>query len=331
MIQEANHAAAALLALPPQQLVGKPLVGFVARGDRKTFHTQLTRLPTLQRVQDWEVCLQPYRGTPFPAAITAAIHHDPAGASTGVYWLVHDITVQKRAIAQAQHAERALRRSQEQLRRLATHLQNTQEQERTRIAREIHDDLAQTLTGLKMDLAWFAKRLHTAPLAWHERLTAMATTLTTMFQTVRRIGTELRPLMLDELGLLAAIPWYLQEVCQRASLAYELHMPTEELILDQERTTALFRIFQEALTNVVRHAEASQVSVCMVQYPDAVCLEVADDGKGCPAERVAEPASLGILGMRERAALWGGELTIAERPGGGTALTVRLPLRPTPG
>jgi signal transduction histidine kinase len=247
-----------------------------------------------------------------------------------VYWLLHDITAFKQAIAQAQNAERALHQSWEQLRTLTAHLQHMQEQERTRIAREIHDELAQTLTGLKMDIAWFAKRLATAPPAWQERLTAMTATLTTLFQTVRRIGTELRPYMLDELGLLAAMTWYTQEVCQRASLAYELHIPTEEVSLDQERATALFRIFQEALTNVVRHAEASQVRVCMVQYPDAVRLEVADNGKGCPAERLTERVSMGILGMRERASLWGGELTIAERPGGGTALTVRLPSCPVP-
>ena len=330
MIQEANRAAAAMLAVSQRQLVGKPLVNLVAKTDRKAFHTQLTRLLTLQQVQDWEVRLQPSRGMSFPATLTVAIHRDPTGAPDRVYWLVHDITTHKHAIEQAQHAESALRHSQEQLRRLAAHLQNAQEQERTRIAREIHDELAQTLTGLKMDVAWFAKRLTTAPPAWHERLTAMNTTLTTLFQTVRRIGTELRPAMLDELGLPAALTWYLQEVCQRAGLAYKLHTPPEEMTLDQARATALFRIFQEALTNVVRHAEASQVSICIAQEPDAVLLEVADNGKGCPPERLVRRGSMGLLGMRERASLWGGEVKIAERPGGGTTLTVRLPTRPAP-
>jgi DNA-binding NarL/FixJ family response regulator len=236
----------------------------------------------------------------------------------------------QRVAEKAAQAEQALRSSHEQLRQLATHLQNAQEQERTRIARELHDDLAQMLTSLRMDVTWLARRAVSAPSVWRERLTHIATTIDTLGRAVHRIGTELRPNVLDALGLTAAIEWQVQEVGQRTGLTYTMQLPPEDLTIDQSRATALFRIFQEALTNVVRHAEASHVSVRLVQRPDVVRLEVADNGKGMAPEQLVDCASLGLLGMRERARLWGGDMTIQSTPGVGTTVTVWIPCGTSP-
>jgi two-component system sensor histidine kinase UhpB len=240
-------------------------------------------------------------------------------------WLLRDISERTAVQQQAQQAEQAVRQSREQLRALATHLQNQQEEERRHIAREIHDELAQALTVLKIDLGWLSPRLAASDAVSQQRLRDMAALLDRVVHAVRHIGTDLRPDMLDDLGLTAAIEWQLQEVCKRSSMAYQLELPAEEISLGQAQSTAIFRIFQEALTNVLRHAAAKNVRVCMRQQPNALVLQIADDGKGITPEQLAARGSLGLLSMRERAHLWGGEVTIAGQPGSGTLVSVRIP------
>ncbi len=157
---------------------------------------------------------------------------------------------------------------------------------------------------------WLAGRALAAPAEWRARLATIATTIDALHQTVRRIGTELRPNVLDALGLTAAIEWQLQEIQQRTELTYTLQKPPQELTVDQARDTSIFRIFQEAVTNIVRHAEASHIYVRLAQHTNAVVLEVVDNGKGISRRQVTDCNSLGILGMRERARLWGGYVTI---------------------
>ena len=241
-----------------------------------------------------------------------------------------EIAKRQHAADKVQQAEQALHSSHEQLRQLTTHLQNAQEQERAHIARELHDNLAQALTSLRLDVSWLARRALTAPPEWRERLTTIAAAIDTLHQTVRRIGTELRPNVLDALGLTAAIEWQLQEIQQRTALTYTLQKPTQELTLDQARAMATFRIFQEAVTNIVRHAEASHISVRLVQHINSLLLEVADNGKGIPPRQMTEPTSLGILGMRERARLWGGYVTINSTPDVGTTVTIWIPRETAP-
>jgi DNA-binding NarL/FixJ family response regulator/signal transduction histidine kinase len=239
--------------------------------------------------------------------------------------LQREIAERQQAVDKAQRAEQFLRSSHEQLRHLASHLQNAQEQERAHIARELHDDLAQALTSLRLDVSWLSKHTSTAPVMWDERLAAMAATIDTLHQTVQRIGTQLRPDVLDTLGLTAAIEWQLQDLQRRTDLTYTLQQPTQALTLDQARATAVFRIFQEAVINVVRHAEASHLRVRLVQHAQAVLLEVVDNGKGMSRTQMAERTSLGLLGMRERARLWGGYVSINSTPNVGTTVTIWLP------
>jgi signal transduction histidine kinase len=208
---------------------------------------------------------------------------------------------------------------------LARHLHEVQEAERRHLAQAIHDDLSQTIIRLQLDVVWLAQRLKEGSVARRQRLESMATLLDELLDAVHHIGTELRPRILDDLGLKAAIESQLQEALHRSGIAYEVSWPSEDLDLDKARALTVFRIFQEALTNVVRHAKASRIMVRARQQCDACCLEVSDNGKGMTPARVAHGTSLGLLGMRERAQLWGGEVTIQSAPGKGTTVVVRLP------
>lgn len=257
--------------------------------------------------------------------VSVSVVRDAQGAPQYFIEVVEDITTRKVAEEQARQAEHALYASQERLRQLAAHIQELQEQERARIARELHDDLAQLLTGLRFDVSWFATQLENGPQAWGARVQAMQQQIEALHRAVHRIGTELRPTMLDDLGLFAAVEWHLQQTCHRTGLSYTLHLPDEEdLPLPAELATTLFRIFQEALTNIVRHAEASEVTVSIGVQSNILLLEVADNGKGMPPEHTMTRQTLGLLGMRERAALWNGQVHIAGVPGQGTTVRVAI-------
>ncbi len=229
-------------------------------------------------------------------------------------------------IADRTRAEEELKQSQEQLRDLASHLQLVREEERSRIAREIHDELGQSLTALKMDVHWLGLRLPTDHQVLMDKIKSMSGVIDTTVQTVRRISSELRPGLLDDLGLTAAIEWQAQEFCSRAGLRCDIRSEPEDIILDQSRSIALFRIFQEALTNIARHARATQVEVILEENADKVEMEIRDNGEGITAEQLAATGSYGILGIRERVHSLGGELRISGAPKQGTIVHVSLPL-----
>jgi PAS domain S-box-containing protein len=231
-------------------------------------------------------------------------------------------------------AEEELRRSREQLSDLSAHLQWVREEERTGIAREIHDELGQALTALRMDVAWLRTRLQDAeaPLPPREGLLAK---LEGMFELIddtitraRRISSELRPGVLDDLGLEAAVEWQAQEFERRTGLRCQVRSLLPDLHLERDVSTALFRIFQEALTNVARHAAATRVDVEVRQEGGRVVLEVKDDGRGLNAEPGSGRLSLGMLGMRERARRLGGSVAWTSARGAGTVVQASIPLVP---
>jgi signal transduction histidine kinase len=231
------------------------------------------------------------------------------------------------AARERERTEVALRSSQHRLRALATRLQDLQEEERRRIARDIHDEFAQAFTSLKIDVSWLSKRLVPGQEELQVRLIAMTEQLDMLFDAVQRIGMALRPPILDHLGLLAAIEWQLQDARRRTGLRYTLTLPRHDVHLEPARVTALFRIFQEAFTNVLRHAEATHVDVHVARRANGVCLKVSDDGKGIPPDRLMDPHASGLLGMRERAQLWDGDVTIRHRRSGGTTVMVFVPYK----
>ena len=242
----------------------------------------------------------------------------------GAFAVITDITKHKRAEAQ-------LRSSREQLRDLSAHLQSVREEEKIRIAREMHDELGQQLTGLKIDLWWLNERLSEvidaggdSPL--REKIGSMSDLIDTTIQSVRRIATELRPRVLDDFGLAAAIEWEAEAFQRRTGVRCTLTCDPADITSDPDRATAIFRICQEALTNVARHANASHVNINLKQSAGNLTLEVRDNGVGLSESEISDPASLGLLGMRERALFLGGRLSISGPQGDGTTVTISIPL-----
>jgi signal transduction histidine kinase len=222
-------------------------------------------------------------------------------------------------------AEAELRKSQEQLRNLSEHLQAVREEERIWVAREIHDDLGQALTALRMDLSWLKKRLPADETSLQKRADSMSKTIDATMETVHRISSELRPKMLDDLGLAVAMEWLVEDFQNRTGIPCELIIESQAASLDKGQSTALFRIFQETLTNIARHANAAGVEVNLDLKPEETTLEVKDDGRGITREELASPKAYGIIGIRERVRALGGEAIITGEPGRGTTVKVRIP------
>jgi PAS domain S-box-containing protein len=233
--------------------------------------------------------------------------------------IVRDITERKRV-------ELELERSLEQLHALSNYLQQVREEERTYIAREIHDELGQALTALKVDLSWVAEKLSPGDDKLRDRIRSMSTLTGSIIETVQKIATQLRPGILDNLGLRAAIEWQTEEFASRTGIVCRVDCPEELVDLDQERSTACFRILQETLTNIARHANATEVHISLKQQHKSLILEVCDNGKGISESERTDRTSIGLLGMKERAHALGGECSIEGVPGKGTRVTLSIPL-----
>jgi signal transduction histidine kinase len=225
-------------------------------------------------------------------------------------------------------AEEKFRRSHDQLRALTGHLQFVREEERTRIAREVHDELGQALTGLKLDLAWLAGKLR-GTRGLQLKIKTMSGQVDETIHAVRRIATELRPGVLDSLGLAAAIEWQAAEFQERTGIRCEMKIEVTEMIWEQNFSTACFRVFQETLTNIIRHANATRVEVRLAQDEHALILTVRDNGRGITEKEIAHAKSIGLIGMKERAAQVDGKISFAGVPGEGTTVTLRVPLPAT--
>jgi PAS domain S-box-containing protein len=252
------------------------------------------------------------------------LKHD--GAVFGISVFGKDITERKRE-------EEDLRVSHEQLRALAARVQAVREEESTRLAREIHDVLAQELTSLKVDVAVLTRLLDQSAaevdrILVREKLRGMTVTTDTAIQLVQKIATELRPVVLDSFGLCAAIEWQVKEFQARTGIRCKARLPSKDPPLDRDGSTALFRILQESLTNVARHAAATAVEVLLQCQAGYAILTIQDNGRGIQASQANAPGAVGLLGLRERALLLGGRCDISGRPGEGTRVEARLPLPP---
>ncbi len=234
--------------------------------------------------------------------------------------LVHEIAERKRT-------EDQLRASHQRLRNLATQLQAVREEERTIIAREVHDEMGQALTALKMDLAWIAKGL---PKRWKmlpDRVHSMISLTDSTLTAVQQLSSRLRPAMLDDLGLEAAIEWQLQDFASRGDYECRLDLKAKALRPNTKRDIAVFRIFQESLTNIARHASANRIGVKLRIKAGDLLLVVIDDGKGISDDALTSAYSLGLTGMYERARTLGGSLKIERgAKDRGTVLTLSVPL-----
>ena len=232
-----------------------------------------------------------------------------------------------REIAERKVIEQNLRESEERLREFAAHIQAVREEERTSMAREIHDELGQALTGLKMDLSWLEKRLPKGLEEQAEKVKSMFRLIDETIQSVRKISSELRPQVLDDVGLSGTLKWQAREFQARTGIRCKVDLPEEEFVMDQDRSTAVFRIFQEVMTNVARHAKATRVDIKLRLDADHLILNIVDNGRGIALADLRSQKSLGLVGVRERAHILGGQVEIEGTDGKGTSVTLSIPFQ----
>lgn len=233
--------------------------------------------------------------------------------------IARDITERKRA-------EEKLKKSSRLLRELATHLQSVREEERTTIAREIHDELGQVLTVLKIQLSLLGNKLSPDQFTLKEKVSSLTDLIDQSVESVQKISSKLRPTILDELGLIAAIEWQTEEFEKLTNINCSIVLPKEDSHLSTEKSTAIFRIFQEALTNIARHSEAKKVAISLITENSILYLEIADDGKGITQEQLKDFKSLGLRGMEERAMIFGGTVSFDSIISKGTKVKVEIPI-----
>jgi signal transduction histidine kinase len=234
----------------------------------------------------------------------------------------------KKMLDEGKRAEERIRISRERLRNLSGSLQALLEEERARISREIHDELGQALTAMKLDLSLLRRGLLSDGLTGKSaNVHEIELAASRIIRTVRKIATDLRPGILDELGVVAAIKWMAKNFQRRTGITCKVAVQGADKISGTARGTAIFRIVQEAMTNVMRHAAASQVDVILAKRDDVMIVEVRDNGIGIKEGRIFDSKSLGLIGIRERVLLLGGEAVISGKPGEGTAVRVTLPMK----
>ena len=318
-----NKAAESVLGCARSEAVGASLERFLPerfRGAHTGHVAAFGRTGVTNRRMGDTSLLWALRTDGVEIPIEASISHTSVGGTRLFTVILRDISRRK-------SAEDALRASQAELRELSGQVLQAREDEKTHIARELHDELGQQLTALKMDLAWVRDRLPAGSPDLAEKLARMNATLDSTVTATRRISTDLRPLMLDDLGLAEAAEWLVEDFGQRSGIACELDLEGPEAISNLGRTTAtaLYRMLQESLTNVARHARARHVRVELAIQAGEVVLAVQDDGRGITDEDRKKTGSFGLKGLRERAHYLGGLAEISPAPAGGTRVAVRVP------
>jgi len=319
-----NTAAEAMFGCPRREALGAPLAWFIPERFRGVHGEHVRNFGETRTVSRRMGALRIVtglrrNGEEFP--IDASISQlDESGAKF--------YTVILRDVSERVRAEEALRQSKEELRELGSAANAAREQEKTRIARELHDELAQSLTALQMDVAWCKEKIPEGQSATVARLAKMEGVLDQTVAATRRIAADLRPLMLDDLGLVPAVEWLTETFSERTRIPCELVVDDAELDLPGAQATAVFRIVQESLANVGKHARASRVKVTIERKGSDLALSIRDDGAGFSPGAPRKPNSFGLLGLRERASLLGGDVTITSAPGRGTHVEVRLPVAP---
>lgn len=312
-----SEGSAAICGLSPSHLASDPdaFMALLSEADTKTFIAARDRSAAALGAWNWEGQILLSGGHVKWINLRATPRRVEDGS---LLWdgVLFNITESKQK-------EEEIRWSRELLRQLSAHRDSVREEERKRIAREIHDELGQALTALKIDVDWLIQRYAQEEKAG-QRLRSMSNILAGTVDSVRRIAEHLRPGMLDDLGLAAAIEWQVEQFSERTGIDCELAMNREEFDLDDRIATCVFRIVQEALTNVARHAGADFVHVTVEQENGEIALEVRDNGRGF--QENPKKRSYGLLGIKERAKMLGGEVNIASIPGNGASVCVRLPV-----
>ena len=318
-----NHAAETMFGWPRDEAMGAPLANFIPARFRAAHAAQVERFgdtrTAARRMGGSLRIVSGLRrnGEEFP--IDASISQIEESGKRFYTVILRDITARLAA-------EDALRRSKDELQALGAAAHMTREQEKSRIARELHDELGQLLTMLQMDVAWCKEALPYGNEAFETRLDRMEKLLKSTIAATRRIAADLRPLMLDDLGLVPSLEWLVENFSQRTGIACGLVIGERDLSLPKAHASAIFRIVQESLTNIAKHAQASHAEIAIERDGDGLVLRVVDDGIGFSPQAARKPNSFGLFGLHERASLMGGVATIESAPGEGTTVEVRLPV-----
>jgi len=317
-ILKANRAVQAQLNVTPKDVIGKYCPSVIHGLDRPIDGCPLEEAAKINQAVEREIY-----DTGSRRWVRSSIYPTRGSTADGKRIFFHMVT----DITDRKEAEEQLKTSREALRNLSQHLESVREEERTNAAREIHDELGQLLTALKIDMSWVAKRLPKGEASLAEKTGTMYELIDKAIQTVKRISSELRPGLLDDLGLAAAIEWQTQELRKHTDIDFEFSASPKEISLNRDLSTAIFRICQEALTNVVRHSDATRVKLTLQEKAGKILLRISDNGKGIEEKHLSDPKAFGLIGMKERARFWGGEVKISGAPGKGTVVAVSILLK----
>ncbi|MBC8358857.1 MAG: PAS domain S-box protein [Candidatus Aminicenantes bacterium] len=320
IITSVNKTEAKMIGYKPEEMIGKSIFEFILPEQRADARRRFQQKISGKYVPRTDNRIYVKKdGSQIYVEIDDVLERNSKGKFIGIRTTMVDITERKQA-------EEEIKNSREELRNLAAHLQSAREEERTLIAREIHDELGQALTALKMDLSLLTSKLPKYQKPLLSRAKSMTSLLDETIQTVKKLYTELRPSMLDDLGLAAVIEWQTEEFQSRTGIKCEVKIEPKEPILDKESSTAIFRIFQEALTNVARHTDASEIKVNLTEKAKTLELRVRDNGGGIAEDKIHDPQSYGLIGIRERVRFLGGEAKIKGVQNRGTTIAVSIPL-----
>ena len=326
IVLSVNRYGAERLGYMAKELVGKPVLNVFHNDDKAAVVERLKAcLQTPDKIAEWELRKLHKDGSLLWVKEYVRIVRD--GNGKPVFLIVcDDITERKQAEAEIQKLNSELKDSSQEMRRLAAYVQNVREQERKRIALEIHDELGQQLTSFKFQMRRSLDEIGKNSPEITQKTESLSALVGEMMKTVRRIATDLRPGVLDEFGLVAAIEWQVREFMKNTRINAVLNKTVEDVEISEERAIAVFRIFQETLTNIARHSEATKVDVLLDCNDSLLRLEVQDNGKGVTETQLRNSGSLGVLGMRERAAIFGGTMIITGGEGVGTKMMLEMPL-----
>jgi PAS domain S-box-containing protein len=316
-ILDVNRATQIATGLSRDKLIGTDFSSYFT--DPEKARTGYKKVFSAGSVRNYSLEIKSISGKIIPVLYNASVYHDLNGNVLGILASARDVTELK-------NVEDKLRKSSKELRQLAQHLEEIRENEKTQIAHDLHDDLGQKLTALNMDISWISSRIGVQSQNVRNKIGEMVNLLNETIDSTRKISFGLRPSILDDLGLRAAIEWQLIDFNRSSDICYSSVFKPEEVIIDKKISLIVFRIVQEALTNVARHSHATNVALKLHLAKTNLKLSIKDNGIGIDENKVMNSRSFGLMGMKERLLTCNGELEIKTKAGQGTEISVSIPI-----